>query len=124
MMRTIFPISLLALFLAIPPATWSAAQNETGGKGLMVQSPIPSPAAFKNVQGELFRVDDAKQLLWIKRSDGKEMEFTYTNQTQVTGGDNSIHGLAKMSGSQLQIQYQTVGSTNQAVKIEISPSKT
>jgi hypothetical protein len=122
-MRRIFPISLLALFLAMPVAKWSAVQSQAGGEATKLESPSQAPAAYKNVQGELARVDDAKQLLWIKRSDGKEMQFQYTSQTQVTGGDNSIQGLADMNGSQLVIQYQMVGDTNQAVKIAISPNQ-
>lgn len=123
MIRKIFPISLLALFLTTPVTTWSAVQNQSETKAASVQRSSQSPSVFKNVQGELSRVDDVKQFLWIKRSDGKEMEFKYTSQTQVTGGDNSIQGLANMSGNLLLIQYQTVGGTNQAVKIEIRPAE-
>ena len=124
MNKIIATAALLAL-LAVPVKSSFAQtkQAPSSPSANQMQAPEQSPAAFKTAQGALSRVDSAKQMIWIKGADGKEVEFKYSAQTQVTGGDNTVEGLAKMNGTQLKIQYEVVDGANNAVKIDIQPTK-
>jgi hypothetical protein len=121
-MKTLLLASLLVP-LATPAMAWGAQATPTQlqTQSQNMQSQTPAPSDFKSAEGDLSRMDSAKGLLWIKGQDGKEMEFKFTSQTQVTGGDNTVEGLNKMEGTHLKIQYQVVGGSNNAVKIEIAP---
>src|SRR5436309_1751918 len=50
-------------------------------------------------QGQLLRVDVNAKTLAIRSSDVNQMQFRYTEQTKVVGGDRSVAGLATMAGS-------------------------
>jgi hypothetical protein len=111
-------IWLLALLtFAIPALGWSAQATQAPTK-IQEQPPAEAPG-FKTVEGALSRIESAQQLLWIKAADGKEIEFKYSTQTQVTGGDNGVEGLANASGTYLKILYEIVDGVNNAVKIDI-----
>ena len=115
-MKTLLTLLLATVLtsLATPAAMWSAQEKQS-------QPQMQIPSAFKSAEGDLSRMDAAKGLLWLKGQDGKETEFKYTIQTQVTGGDNTVEGLSKMEGTHLKIQYEVVAGSNNAVKIEIVP---
>src|SRR5262249_4794816 len=123
-MNKFIAMAALLTLLAIPTKSWSQTKPAPNPSANQMQAPEQSsPAAFKTAQGALSRVDNAKQTLWIKGADGKEQEFKYNAQTQVTGGDNTVEGLAKMNGTQLKIQYEVVDGANNAVKIDIQSAK-
>jgi YD repeat-containing protein len=121
MQRTLLA-SLLFVLCAIPGSVQSA-QGEQKSAEINLQTMGKAPAALKNAEGELSRVDGEKQLLWIKSADGKELQFSYDKQTKVTGGDSTVEGLAKMSGSHLRVQYEAVAGANRAASIEILPGR-
>ena len=98
----------------------------------------PSDQAFSQTQsdeiafaeGELLRVDDEKDMIWIRTSNGAEMQFSYTLTTDVVGAAESLEGLAKTTGQRLRVHYKpgvdkdllTSDEINTAVKIEVNPS--
>ena len=70
-------------------------------------------------QGQLLRVDVNAKTLAIRSSDGNQMQFRYTEQTKVVGGDKSVAGLATMAGSPVTIRYTKQGADNVATEIEV-----
>jgi hypothetical protein len=80
-------------------------------------------AAAKTFAGQLTRIDPSAKTIWMKSADDKEMTFTYTDQTQVVGGDNGIQGLAGKTGTQLRVTYQEDNGSNVATRIEVAQSK-
>jgi len=65
------------------------------------------------------RVDVNAKTLAIRSSDGNQMQFRYTEQTKVVGGDKSVAGLATMAGSPVTIRYTKQGADNVATEIEV-----
>lgn len=80
-------------------------------------------AAAKTFTGQLTRIDPSAHSIWMKGPDDKEMTFTYTDQTQVVGGENGIQGLAGKTGTQLRVTYHEDNGTNLATRIEVAQSK-
>ncbi len=76
-----------------------------------------------SASGELLRVDSDAKTLAIKTADGTEMQFAYTDQTEVVGGEKDVAGLATKSGAQVTVSYTAEGSVNTATKIEIQSAK-
>ena len=70
-------------------------------------------------QGQLLRVDVNAKTLAIRSSDVNQMQFRYTEQTKVVGGDRSVAGLATMAGSPVTIKYTKQGADNVATEIEV-----
>lgn len=59
--------------------------------------------------GELVDVDTTEQKLTVRNDQGEEMKFSYSQQTEVSGADQSIAGLATRSGSKVTIHYSEAG---------------
>ena len=107
----------LSLLTALPGMAWNLSTTQTTPETkLQAQRQAPE---VKSAEGELARVDSRNKLLWIKTPDGKEMQFSYTDQTKVQGSGGTVEGLANMGKSQLRIQYQSEGATNVAIQIQV-----
>jgi hypothetical protein len=78
-------------------------------------------AETKTALGELARVDAEKHMFWIKGADDKEMQFTYNDDTEVTGEAKNVEGLSTEAGSRVTVEYRTEGATSVATKITIQP---
>jgi hypothetical protein len=93
---------------------------------LMVFSAIAVYAAPQQAQGQkalegvLTSIDADNHMLRVMGTDNKEWVFIYTDQTQVTGPEKSIQGLAGKSGTKLRITYQVEQGKNVATSIEIA----
>ncbi|MBI4461097.1 MAG: hypothetical protein HY648_13705 [Acidobacteria bacterium] len=85
MCKFILSSMLLALF-SFPGSVWplQAAQEPEAEEAGQAATDLMTE------EGQLSRVDPQSQSIWIKTSDGNEKQFTYTNQTQVTGGDDTV----------------------------------
>lgn len=82
-----------------------------GLTGLGAQEPA-------STEGQLLRVDPDAMTLAIQASDGSEQEFAFTEETQVTGAEGGVAGLATMSGQTVVIQYEN-GDPPTATAIEV-----
>ena len=78
----------------------------------------PAQAAAATASGELVKVDAAAKTLTIK-ADGRDQEFTFNEQTKITGAQGAA-GLATMEGSQVTVMY---GKDRVASEIRVSPKK-
>ena len=104
----------------LPPAAPQATGQETNlPQGQNFQFTTPQETAQQVAEGELSKIDAQRQLIWIKASDGNELQFSYNKDTQVEGAGKTLEGLAKMNGTHFVIHYQSEGGANMAFRIEV-----
>ena len=76
-------------------------------------------------EGVLVTVDSEAHLISIRGSDGTEMTFRYSDQTEVEGANNTVEGLAKEIDGHLKVSYLDPGPLSPvpdvALKIEFIP---
>jgi hypothetical protein len=76
----------------------------------------------KTFEGKLAAVDLQKKTVDVEGKDGKAMKFMYTEQTEITGSNANIQGLANTPGTNLRIHYRQQQESNIAVKLEVLPA--
>jgi hypothetical protein len=75
-------------------------------------------------EGQLLRVDANAKTLMIRTADRTQMQFIYTDDTKVTGADDSISGLATMTDAAVTVSYIKKQQDNIATKIEVKKTTT
>ncbi|PYS36369.1 MAG: hypothetical protein DMG14_24680 [Acidobacteria bacterium] len=73
----------------------------------------------KVFEGTLMGVDPSAKVLVLKAGD-TEMQFTYTEQTELVGPQKDGQPIAVRQGSRLKITYRESEKTNIATKIEVT----
>ena len=86
--------------------------------GLIVAQPALAQGQEKAsiVEGELSKVDPAAKTLSVKTAKG-EMEFRYNDQTQISGAEGGVEGLATQSGAPVKVHFDAASKT--ATRIEV-----
>jgi Cu/Ag efflux protein CusF len=110
-------VCLAAAPLQQPPA------GERGGGGGGQAPPAGGAAQARTATGELAKVNVAAKEITIKGADNKDMVFTYTDATQMTGVEGEAQGLAGKAGATLRVTYTEKGGTNTASRIEVQEKK-
>ena len=105
---------LAALLLMVGTTRMLASQEQP--------APQQRPT-MQSVQGELGRVDVDRKTLTVKTSAGAEMVFSYTEDTEVTGAQQGVAGLATKAGSPVVVHYTSSGDSKIAKKIEVQTSR-
>jgi hypothetical protein len=78
----------------------------------------------RTFEGVLTSIDTNSHMLKVMGADKKESQFAYTDETQVTGPEKSIQGLAGKPGTKLKITYRVEQGRNVATNIEVeAPEK-
>ena len=118
-------VTALMLTVCLTAAPLQQAPGERGGPG---GAPPAGPgggaaAQAQTATGQLAKVDAAAKQITIKGADNKEMMFTYSDATQITGVEGGAQGLAGKSGATLRVTYQERGGANQASRIEVQEKK-
>jgi len=80
--------------------------------------PAAAQAQAASASGELVKVDAAAKTLTIK-ADGRDQEFTFNEQTKITGAQGAA-GLATMEGAQVTVMYS---KDRVASEIRVTPKK-
>jgi len=80
--------------------------------------PAGAQAQAASASGELVKVDATAKSITVK-ADGRDQEFTFNDQTKITGAQGAA-GLATMEGSQVTVMY---GKDRVASEIRVSPKK-
>ena len=106
--RTLAVLAVVGLIAGVLPAL-AQEQAQSQAQGV--------------AQGELVRVDAKTSTLVIKAADGAQMQFRYTEQTKVTGSDESVAGLATMTGARLTIRFTQQQQDKVATEIAVQKSK-
>lgn len=91
--------------------------------GLMLadQPLLAQGQAGQIFEGELTKVDATAKTLSVKNSKGQDMEFRYNDQTQISGAEGGVEGLATKSGTPVRVHYDA--TTKTASRIEIKPQR-
>jgi hypothetical protein len=91
-------------------------------------SPAPEADAEQMIQeqsvsGELTSVDHDNQTLMVTTAEGLELEFSYDDQTEFIGAQDTIEGLSTSAGSQVEVFYREDAGRNLATRIHVQPSE-
>ncbi len=83
---------------------------------------VPSFAQEQSVaQGQLLRLDTNAKKVVIRTDSGSQMQFEYTDQTQVNGADESVAGLGTQAGTHVTVKYEKQETRLLAVQIDVHP---
>jgi hypothetical protein len=119
LIKTVAWALALTAFVGLGSVTQGLAAY--GSPGLLQdRAAAPEPAA---ITGELVRVSLEQKTFAVKSAGGAEMMFGFNDQTIVSGGENSVAGLATSSGAQVTVSYKNEGGTKMASKIEVQPKR-
>ena len=99
----------IVAFVGLPLAASAGQAAEPAGQ---------AGAQASSASGELVKVDATAKTLTIKAA-GKDEQFTFTEQTKITGAQGAA-GLATMEGSQVTVMY---GRDRAATEIRVTPKK-
>lgn|SRR5688572_30657884 len=117
-------VTALLLTVCLTAAPLQQAPGERGGGG---QAPPAAPgggaAQGQTATGQLAKVDATAKQITIKGADNKEMMFTYSDATQITGVEGGAQGLSGKTGANLRVTYTEKGGTNLASRIEVQGAK-
>jgi hypothetical protein len=102
----------LVAFVGLPLTAAAQAGAPPAG------APPAAQAQATSASGELVKVDATAKSITVK-ADGRDQEFTFNDQTKITGAQGAA-GLATMEGSQVTVMY---GKDRVASEIRVSPKK-
>jgi hypothetical protein len=105
----------LSLAAALTPAT-ALAQQQSQAPAEHARAKTPEP-----VTGEILSVDDKTKTIVVKTAADTEMKFSYSDETEIVGGEKGPSGLAASTGTMVTITYNVHGTANVAIKIEVKP---
>jgi len=94
---------------------------------LSAQQPAQPPPQHERartpepVTGEILSVDTNARTIVVKTTTDSEMKFTYSDETEIVGGEKGPAGLATSTGTLVTVTYDVHGTANVAIKIEIKP---
>jgi hypothetical protein len=89
---------------------------------LMSVHAAQGPAAFevKSFTGQLVKVDVQMKTIDVRGSDGKDIEFLYTDKTEIVG--NPVEqGIAGTIGTRVKVDYTEKSGIRTASKIQVIP---
>jgi len=115
-MKRLSKWSVCIVLLMALTMTASAALQDPRPAPQEPQAPAQQERQF---QGSLVKVDPAAHMITAKGADEKEWQFSYTDKTEIVGGEQA-QGLTGKAGSKLKITYMVDKGINQATRIEIS----
>jgi hypothetical protein len=115
-MKIIHACIALSLATALSAPMSAQQQSPTPADHARAQNPEP-------VTGEIVSVDDKAKTLVVKAAGDTEMKFSYSDETEIVGGDKGPAGLATSAGTIVTVTYGVHGTTNVAVKIEVKAKK-
>ena len=116
-------VAIATVLLVTVCMTAAPLQQERGGGQAPPAAPGGGAAQAKTATGELAKVDVAKKEITIKGSDNKDMVFTWSDATQLTGVEGGAQGLSGKTGATLRVTYQERGGANLASRIEVQEKK-
>jgi hypothetical protein len=77
----------------------------------------------QSVIGELSSVDHDNQTLMVTTAEGLELEFSYDDQTEFIGFEDTVEGLSTNAGSQIEVFYREEAGQNLATRIQVHMSE-
>jgi hypothetical protein len=117
-MKLIQTCIALSLAAALLPVTVTAQQQPAPPAADHARAQTPEP-----VTGEILAVDDKAKTIVVKTTADTEMKFSYSDETEIVGGEKGPAGLATSTGTVVTVTYGVHGTTNVAIKIEVKSKK-
>ena len=114
-MKLIHVCMALSLAGAFSPAAVVAQQQRPGDQA--------RAQAHEPVTGEILAVDEKAKTITVKATADTEMKFSYSDETEIVGGEKGPQGLATSAGTIATVTYGVHGTTNVAIKIEMKPKQ-
>ena len=121
---TVTAICVAVMLAVVPLASGQGPEQKgppPGGPPAGGPPPGGPPAggaqAERVFMGQLVKVDAQAKWISVKGPGDKEMQFDYTDATQVVGEKN-VKGLAGKTGADLRVTYRDAGGKLTATKIE------
>jgi Cu/Ag efflux protein CusF len=90
------------------------------------QAPAPDQQQaprVESVEGDLTKVDSDKKMITVKAADGAEHQFTYNDDTAITGAQEGAQGLAGAEGTKVRVFFTTTNESHTATRIEVQAKK-
>lgn len=115
LIHTCIALSLAGALSAVPVA---AQQQPAPPAADHARAKTPEP-----VTGEILSVDDKTKTIVVKTTPDSEMKFSYSEETEIVGGEKGPAGLATSTGTIVTVTYGVHGTTNVAIKIEVKAKK-
>jgi hypothetical protein len=115
LIQTCIALSLAGVICSVPV---SAQQQPAPPAADHARAQAPEP-----VTGEVLAVDDKAKSIVVKTTPDTEMKFSYSDETEIVGGEKGPAGLATSTGTIVTVTYGVHGTTNVAVKIEVKAKK-
>lgn len=105
---------LLSLALALrlaaaPPALAQQPNDQDRGQQAQVEV----------VEGELLEVDPDTRTISVRAPGGGELEFTYTNETVITGADEQTQGIATIEGAHVRVYFTRSDEAYTATRVVV-----
>lgn len=116
MKSTLAFLSLAALLVAAPVA--QAQDPQPPAKDQQEQAP-----RVESVEGDLTKVDADKKMITVKAADGAEHQFTYNQDTVITGAQEGAQGLAGAEGTKVKVFFTSTNEAHTATRIEVQAKK-
>lgn len=122
---TSFPAAVVAVTLSASPLMAQVPSPASQPEPQREAPATPAPARVQDqaqqalsVEGELLRVDAEAKHFWVRTAEG-EKQFSFNDETDITGEGRNVEGLATMTGTRVKVEYKAEGTTAVATKIEI-----
>jgi hypothetical protein len=113
---TVTALSVAAMLVVLPLAYGQDKAAPPAGQ--QDKNAPPAQAADKVFQGQLTKVDSTAKWIMVKGTGDQEMQFEYTDATQIVGSEKSVQGLAGKTGTELKVTYRDAGGKHTATRIE------
>jgi urease accessory protein UreE len=105
----------LGFLLAVPPLAAQEAQQ--------AQEDGQDQPQVRSESGTLTWVDVDKQTFAITTAEGQELQFHFTEQTTISGGQEGVAGLATEKGASVRVEYEAKDRMAMATLIEVQPAE-
>lgn len=125
MKRTLMILALLAAGTGLSATAQETTTNSSATeRGLDGTTPRQRDAAL-TMEGEITRMDEQKNLFWLQMPDGREMQFSFAEDTPIIGSPAATQDLRNKpeKGMNVKVEYDNVGGSNVVTKIQIQPAK-
>lgn len=114
MLLTRFALIVLA---AVPMLVATATFAQEPGKGR------PPQETASIATGQLVKVDASAKTIVIRTQAGSDMQFSYTDDTRVSGADQGVAGLGTLTGTPVAVHFLRKDQVNLATQIVVQKKK-
>ena len=118
-MKAAFAILPLAVLLISAPTVEAQQQPPAPAQ----EQPEQQAPRVESVEGDLTKVDADKKMITVKAADGAEHQFTYNDDTVISGAQEGTQGLAGAEGTKVKVFFTSTNEAHTATRIEVQAKK-